>query len=378
MVDDYLLILSDRDSLGGDTETNTANIAINAAAIASNVIDITNNVANIATNATNIDNNATGIGTNTTNIGTNATNIGNNATTIGINSTNISTNTTDIGTNTTNIGTNSTNIGTNTTNIGTNVTDIGTNTTDIGTNTTNIGTNTTNIGTNATNIGTNASNFTAHDTSDSEHGVTGNKDRPFAVAVARGLSAAGISALRFSFAGNGASEGDFAAATVTKEVADLGAVLDALGGRRICYAGHSMGAAVGVLRASRDERIRHLVSLAGMVDTNAFAQRKFGQLVPGEDTMWDKPDCPLTRGFMDDMSRIGSVVALAPQVRVPWLLVHGTGDEVVPLQDSLDVCARAASNAELHTLDGADHVFSGHHESALVATVVEWSRTQLA
>ena len=37
------------------------------------------------------------------------------------------------------------------------------------------------------------------------HGVTGNKDRPFVVALAEGLAAAGIHALRFSFAGNGAS-----------------------------------------------------------------------------------------------------------------------------------------------------------------------------
>ena len=42
------------------------------------------------------------------------------------------------------------------------------------------------------------------------HGVTGNKDRPFVVALAEGLAAAGIHALRFSFAGNGASEGRFA------------------------------------------------------------------------------------------------------------------------------------------------------------------------
>ena len=39
------------------------------------------------------------------------------------------------------------------------------------------------------------------------HGVTGNKDRPALVALAEGLAEAGISALRFSFSGNGESEG---------------------------------------------------------------------------------------------------------------------------------------------------------------------------
>ena len=72
------------------------------------------------------------------------------------------------------------------------------------------------------------------------HGVTGNKDRPFLVALSHALEAEGFNVLRFSFAGNGDSEGRFEDATITKEVDDLGAVLDALNGYTICYAGHSM------------------------------------------------------------------------------------------------------------------------------------------
>src|SRR5689334_5351566 len=73
------------------------------------------------------------------------------------------------------------------------------------------------------------------------HGVTGNKDRPLLVELATALARSGIHALRFSFAGNGVSEGRFEEATITKEVEDLGAVLDALPGWHVGYAGHSMG-----------------------------------------------------------------------------------------------------------------------------------------
>ena len=79
------------------------------------------------------------------------------------------------------------------------------------------------------------------------HGVTGNKDTPFIVALAEGLAATGIHALRFSFAGNGESGGRFVDATISKEGEDLGAVLGVLGGYEVCYIGHSMGGAVGVL-----------------------------------------------------------------------------------------------------------------------------------
>ena len=61
------------------------------------------------------------------------------------------------------------------------------------------------------------------------HGVTGNKDRPFVVALGEGLAAAGIPALRFSFSGNGGSEGKFTDSTISKEVEDLGAVLGCAG-----------------------------------------------------------------------------------------------------------------------------------------------------
>ena len=203
------------------------------------------------------------------------------------------------------------------------------------------------------------------------HGVTGNKDRPFVVALAEGLAAAGIHALRFSFAGNGASEGRFADATISKEVADLGAVLSVLDSYSVCYVGHSMGGAVGVL--SRDERIGRLVSLAGMVHTRAFAEREFGSEVPGEGCMWDDPDCPLSQAYMDDMAQIGTVVERGAEIAVPWLLIHGSEDDVVPMADAHDILARAGGNAELVVIDGADHVFS-EHVQVMVDRVVDWLR----
>src|SRR5215204_853402 len=112
------------------------------------------------------------------------------------------------------------------------------------------------------------------------HGVTGNKDRPLLVTLAEAIAAQGMTALRVSFSGNGNSEGRFEESCITKEVEDLQAVFDALPGWSIGYVGHSMGAAVGVLRASNDPRIRFLISLAGMAHMAAFAEREFGSVKP--------------------------------------------------------------------------------------------------
>jgi len=204
------------------------------------------------------------------------------------------------------------------------------------------------------------------------HGVTGNKDRPFVVALAQGLAAAGIPALRFSFAGNGDSGGRFEACHISKEVEDLGAVLDALEGYRIGYIGHSMGGAVGVLRTSQDERIRWLVSLAGMVHTKKFAATEFGEEMPDAGCMWEDEDCPLSQAYMDDLSRIDTVVDTAADIKVPWLLVHGTEDDVVPIEESKEISARANEPVELHLIDGAGHVFSEAYTAPMVDKVVGW------
>jgi pimeloyl-ACP methyl ester carboxylesterase len=209
------------------------------------------------------------------------------------------------------------------------------------------------------------------------HGVTGNKDREWAQKLAKALSSRGIAALRFSFSGNGKSEGSFADSTVSKEVEDLGSILSHCKGHKIAYIGHSMGGAVGVLAAAQDERIEYLVSLAGMVDTKGFYERKFGALTPGEDVMWELPECPLSEAFRDDMHAIGSTLPKAEQIHVPWLLVHGTEDTVVPLQDSLDVLDKQRGNVHFVELEGCDHVFSGDHADQMALEVASWLDRQM-
>jgi alpha-beta hydrolase superfamily lysophospholipase len=205
------------------------------------------------------------------------------------------------------------------------------------------------------------------------HGVTAHKDRPWLVELSEGLAESGLASLRVSWAGNGGSEGRFEDCVPSKEVDDLGDVLDALqqwGVARLAYAGHSMGGAVGVLRASRDLRLACLVSLAGMVHVRAFFETQFGHLAYGT-PMLDKPECPWNPALAADAARIGSLTSQAAQVRVPWLLVHGDADELVPYQDSLDARAASGDRAELVTLAGVDHRFTGAVPQ-MVGAVVPW------
>lgn len=208
------------------------------------------------------------------------------------------------------------------------------------------------------------------------HGVTGNKDRPVVVDAADALNAAGFDTLRFSFAGNGDSEGDFRYATISKEVGDLESVLDAVSDKysKIAYIGHSMGSPVGVVQAVKDSRIHALVSLAGMVDTEAFAQTEFGAVSPDEGLMWEDADCPLSSNFMHDLCQtIRSVAPLAEIVTVPWLLLHGTADDVVLPKDTERIAAIKGEAVKITYIEGADHSFSQPlHKAEMTREVVRW------
>jgi len=208
------------------------------------------------------------------------------------------------------------------------------------------------------------------------HGVTGDKDRPVIADTANALNAAGFDTLRFSFAGNGESEGDFGDATISKEVTDLGAVLDTVAGTysRIVYIGHSMGGAVGVLAASRDKRIDALVSIAGLVNTEAFAKTEFANVRPGQGCMWGDEHCPLSVAFMRDLCE--TIRTVAPQtetIQIPWLLIHGTADDVVLPKDSNQIKSLKAEAVTLLPVPGADHSFEAPaHKAEMTQGVTRW------
>ncbi len=204
------------------------------------------------------------------------------------------------------------------------------------------------------------------------HGVTGDKDRPLLCGLATALQENGYPTLRMSFSGNGDSEGNFTDSTISKEIGDLTAVIDQVGhGKKIAYIGHSMGGAVGALTSARDERIDVLISLAGMVHTAEFCEKEFGDVTPDQGNMWDEEGCPLSQQYVDDMHQIDNTLDAAQEAKVPWLLVHGTEDDVVSPKDSHDLIAVLRKPAELVEIKGAGHSFEEHHQE-VAAEANKW------
>ena len=204
------------------------------------------------------------------------------------------------------------------------------------------------------------------------HGLTGNKDRSLLVELADALAENGWPCLRITYSGNGESEGAFTESNITKEVADLSAIIDQVGsGKRIAYIGHSMGGAVGALFAARDERVKIMVSLAGMVYTADFVKREFGDVIPDEGLMWDEPGCTLSKAYVEDLEEIGDTLAAAKEIRIPWLLIHGSADDIIPPRDSEDLFKVLRRPSTLLEIEGAGHSFENHY-SKLTVSISDW------
>src|SRR5215470_1004793 len=112
------------------------------------------------------------------------------------------------------------------------------------------------------------------------HCFTCGKDVLAARRIATALSAKGIATLRFDFTGLGSSEGDFANATFSSNVADLVRAADHLRSVRKAPAiliGHSLGGAAILAAAGQIPDAKAVVTIAAPSDpahvTGLFADR---------------------------------------------------------------------------------------------------------
>jgi len=155
----------------------------------------------------------------------------------------------------------------------------------------------------------------------------------------------------------------------SNEIEDLDAVIEwlwARGVQRIGLFGSSMGGAVALLTAARDERVVALATLAAVAHPSAVEERYPVQARDWRERGYiDSEQGRIGVGFLEDAER-HDVPSAVSVLLAPILVIHGTEDEVVPTSDAQDI-ACAARRASLLEIEGADHRFTRreHLEEAL-------------
>ena len=224
------------------------------------------------------------------------------------------------------------------------------------------------------------------------HGFTGTKVEPHRVFVktARELAAIGFYVLRFDFRGCGDSEGDFSEMTIGGEVSDAIKsidVLTAMSGvdpERIGTLGLSMGGCVAAFVSGQDTRVKSTVMWAPLSDDppdrkNEILERVKNPPTP-EEIALANPNI-VGKAFYEELPKI-SPSATIQAFTGALLVIHGSGDDVVPVSHGkryYELMRERDALTELEIIDKADHTFNAvAWEQAVVVKSVDWFQRTLA
>ncbi|ASS75993.1 alpha/beta hydrolase [Tumebacillus algifaecis] len=200
------------------------------------------------------------------------------------------------------------------------------------------------------------------------HGFTGTKLEPHRMflKICRRLEALGIACFRYDFLGSGESDGNFEEMTVSGEIAEAGAILDAVKAdpridpERVILLGMSMGGLVAsVLAGERPHDVHKLVLLAPAGEMYALVREVVdGVLAIPDLQLYDYNGNLIGRSFAEDVKTL-NVLQRAKGFSGDVMMIHGTKDPTVPYQVSLDYQEVAyGGRALLHLIEGADHTFN--------------------
>jgi alpha/beta superfamily hydrolase len=200
--------------------------------------------------------------------------------------------------------------------------------------------------------------------------MSGHTYPPLADRIAREV---GWAALTFQYRGTGSAEGDF---SIEGWLADVHAAVDTLGARSdiagVWLAGFRLGGTLAIVAAADDLRVRGIAtfgapeSLVTWVPNAArFVEycRRVG-VVRSPDF---PPDPAAWARAIERLDVARAARAIPPR---PWLLVHGTDDDVVPIAHALRLEEAAGGDVEVREVHQGAHRL--RHDPRAIAMLFGW------
>ncbi|MCX4862059.1 alpha/beta hydrolase [Streptomyces canus] len=200
------------------------------------------------------------------------------------------------------------------------------------------------------------------------HGFTSNRlELPDFVAMSRLLEAHGIASVRFDLSGHGESDGAFFDVTLTGEIAETRAVLQAVrtfdfvDPERIGMVGMSMGGVVAGIVAAEEPGIGALClwSPAAVAPFEIAGGRLKGRSLAAEIEQkgyFDADGHRVSPALVEDIAGL-DVYGRSAAYRGPVHILHGDKDDIAPLAYVRRYLDHYDGNAELEIIEGADHAW---------------------
>lgn len=225
------------------------------------------------------------------------------------------------------------------------------------------------------------------------HGFKGFAHWAFFPYVARSLAGKGLTAITFDFSGSGIGPDResftdaeaFATNTFSRELEDLELIEEHarrkkwISGKFGLF-GHSRGGGMAILYAAAEgSNVNSLVTWAAISypnrwspeDVLAWRKRGYTEITNSRTGQVMK----LGTNLLDDVELHGktklNIEAAARKIKVPWLIVHGTGDETVPSSEAEHLHSFSPGVSTLRLIRGANHGFDAKHPLEDVPPVLE-------
>jgi uncharacterized protein len=216
------------------------------------------------------------------------------------------------------------------------------------------------------------------------HGFKGFKDWGMFPPLSQRLAQAGFIAVSPNLSGSGVDDaGDFSLPehfghnTFSAELEDVRLVVDALTAGQLGVpapstlgiVGHSRGGGIAILQASRDPRVRALVTWAAISTVERWpASQQSSWRAAGQTDIQNTRTgqvLPLYTDVLDDIEQNASALDIegaARRIGVPWLIIHGTEDESVRYAEAQRLAAaNPRPDTRLLPIEGGGHTFGAVH-----------------
>ena len=215
------------------------------------------------------------------------------------------------------------------------------------------------------------------------HGLEGSKDADKWLLLASRLYDAGFACLRFNYRGCGEgrekSEGNFEDTTLSRRIQDYRAALDFIetipvGKNRLGVVGSSFGGTVAI--AAQDTRVKAMVTMAtpcrfkvpAEEQFREYQARGFFELSSGR---------RLKTQFLHDIRHydVGNTVG---KIGCPLLIIHGSADEDVPVENAHHLYEKAKAPKRLKIIEGGNHGFNDPtHLEQVISLTSDWLKRYL-
>ena len=199
------------------------------------------------------------------------------------------------------------------------------------------------------------------------HGFSSSKESKTNIRLEEILNNGQISTFRLDFFGHGESEGKFEEITISEAADDvLSAVrfLKESGYVKIGLVGSSFGGMASLIAASKTRDILFLALKSPVSDYMGRLVARYDEKII--QSWMDKgilsvntsggEELRLNYSFFEDAERI-NVYARCEKIKIPTLIVHGSEDETVPVEQSRKASAHM-KNCRIEIIQGADHRYT--------------------